>query len=139
MKAITSADNPAFKRWLRLAGSPRDVRAWRQTLAEGVHLAEAIHASGFPVEAVLVDDAPLELDEETLEHALGGPDTTVRVRRFRRVRTVAVVRTGISCAEAFQERGAEGDDIVGFHKGSGHFYLFQVEPINGNLNPFVAA
>jgi hypothetical protein len=42
-------------------------------------------------------------DEEILEHALGGPDTTVRVRRFRRVCTVAGIRSGISCAEAFHE------------------------------------
>lgn len=54
MKPITSADNPGFKRWLRLAESAREVRVRRQTLAEGAHIAEAIHASGHPVDAVLV-------------------------------------------------------------------------------------
>ena len=43
-------------------------------------------------------------DEEILERALGGPDTTVRVRRFRRVRTVGGLRSGISCAKAFREQ-----------------------------------
>ena len=54
MKSITSADNPNFKRWLRLAESAGEVRSRRQTLAEGTHLAEAIHASAHPVEAVLI-------------------------------------------------------------------------------------
>jgi hypothetical protein len=43
-------------------------------------------------------------DEEILERALGGPDTTVRVRRFRRARTVGNLRSGISCADAFREQ-----------------------------------
>jgi TrmH family RNA methyltransferase len=54
MKPIASADNPGFKRWLRLAESGRDVRSQRTTLAEGLHLAEAVHTSGCPVMAVLV-------------------------------------------------------------------------------------
>jgi TrmH family RNA methyltransferase len=54
MKAISSADNSGFKRWVRLAEVPRDVREQRRTLAEGVHLAEAIHAAGHPIEALLV-------------------------------------------------------------------------------------
>jgi TrmH family RNA methyltransferase len=54
MRSITSADNARFKRWLRLADSARAVRSQRQTLAEGLHLAESIHASGHAVEAVLV-------------------------------------------------------------------------------------
>lgn len=54
MKAISSADNPNFKRWLRLAESPRAVRTHRRTLAEGIHLAQAIHAAGQGVEAVVV-------------------------------------------------------------------------------------
>jgi TrmH family RNA methyltransferase len=54
MKAITSADNPSYKRWVRLAESAREVRVQRRTLAEGPHLAEAIHAARHPVEALLL-------------------------------------------------------------------------------------
>lgn len=54
MKAIASADNAAFKRWLRLAESAREVRTRRRTLAEGVHLAQAVFDARHPVEAVLV-------------------------------------------------------------------------------------
>jgi TrmH family RNA methyltransferase len=54
VKPITSVDNPNFRRWLRLAESPREVRLQGRTLAEGPHLAEAIHAAHRPVEALLV-------------------------------------------------------------------------------------
>jgi len=54
VKPITSADNPNFKRWLRLSESPREVRLQGRTLAEGPHLAEAIHAAGHPIEAIVV-------------------------------------------------------------------------------------
>ena len=54
MKSISSAENSHFKRWLRLSESPRELRTQRLTLAEGPHLADAIHASGHPVAAVLV-------------------------------------------------------------------------------------
>lgn len=62
MKSIASADNVAFKRWLRLVESPREVRTQRRTLAEGVHLAEAIHASGRTVEAVLLRRGAEQVD-----------------------------------------------------------------------------
>ncbi|HUL64425.1 MAG TPA: RNA methyltransferase [Burkholderiaceae bacterium] len=54
MKAISSADNAGFRSWLRLAEMPREVREQRRTLAEGIHLAEAIHAAGNPIEALLL-------------------------------------------------------------------------------------
>jgi TrmH family RNA methyltransferase len=54
VKAIASADNPSFRRWLRLATSAREVRARKRTLAEGPHLAEAIHQARQPVQALLV-------------------------------------------------------------------------------------
>lgn len=54
MRSISSADNPSFKRWLRLAEAPREIREQRRTLAEGFHLAEAIHSAAYPIEAVLV-------------------------------------------------------------------------------------
>jgi TrmH family RNA methyltransferase len=53
MKAITSAANPAFKAWLRLATQPRTARGQRRALAEGLHLAQAAFDAGMPVEAVL--------------------------------------------------------------------------------------
>lgn len=54
MKAITSAENACFRRWVRLAGSTRVVRTQRCTLAEGDHLAAAVSAAGHPVDAVIV-------------------------------------------------------------------------------------
>lgn len=54
MKAIASDANPSFRRWLRIATAPRAVRAAGQTLAEGLHLAQAAIAAAFPVDAVLV-------------------------------------------------------------------------------------
>ena len=54
MKLLTSDSNPQFRRWLRLATTPRAVRELGQTLAEGLHLAEAIGQSQWPVTAALV-------------------------------------------------------------------------------------
>ena len=54
MKAISSDANPNFRRWLRLAGGARGVREEGQTLAEGVHLAQAALAAGAAVSAVLL-------------------------------------------------------------------------------------
>ncbi|MFN9212538.1 MAG: TrmH family RNA methyltransferase [Betaproteobacteria bacterium] len=54
MKLITSAANPAYRRWLRLATVPRAVRAEGATLAEGLHLAAAALAANAAVEAVLL-------------------------------------------------------------------------------------
>jgi TrmH family RNA methyltransferase len=54
MKLISSEANPSFRRWLRIAGTPRVVREEGLTLAEGVHLAQAALAAGVPVAAVLL-------------------------------------------------------------------------------------
>jgi len=54
MKALTSESNPLFRRWLRLATTPRAVRELGLTLAEGLHLAQAIAQSRWPVAAALV-------------------------------------------------------------------------------------
>src|SRR5258706_8304410 len=57
MKSITSEANANFRRWLRLATQPRAVRDEKQTLAEGVHLAQAAlvpDAAGIAVSAVIV-------------------------------------------------------------------------------------
>ncbi len=54
MTRIESAANPRYREWLKLAGQPRQVRAQRRTLAEGVHLAQAWLAARAPIEAVLL-------------------------------------------------------------------------------------
>ena len=54
MKTLASDSNPLFRRWLRLATTPRAVRELRQTLAEGLHLAQAIGQSRWPVVAALL-------------------------------------------------------------------------------------
>jgi TrmH family RNA methyltransferase len=54
MKRLSSEANPQFRRWLRIAAAPRAVRIQGQTLAEGVHLAQAALAADFPIDAVLV-------------------------------------------------------------------------------------
>jgi TrmH family RNA methyltransferase len=54
LKTLTSDANPLFRRWLRLATNPRAVRESKQTLAEGLHLAQAIVQARWPVEAALV-------------------------------------------------------------------------------------
>jgi len=54
MKPITSADNVNFRRWLRLCAGSREIREQRRTLAEGPHLAEAIHAARHPIEAIVL-------------------------------------------------------------------------------------
>jgi TrmH family RNA methyltransferase len=54
VKAISSDANPAFRRWLRMAGMPRAVREEGQTLAEGLHLAQAALAAGVAVAAFLL-------------------------------------------------------------------------------------
>ncbi len=54
MKSISSEANPAFRRWLRIATAPRAVRSAGQTLAEGLHLAQAALEARFAIDAVLV-------------------------------------------------------------------------------------
>jgi TrmH family RNA methyltransferase len=54
MKPITSAANPGYRDWLKLATQPRQVRAQRRTLAEGIHLCEAVLDARHPVEAVIL-------------------------------------------------------------------------------------
>ena len=54
MKSIRSAANAEFKRWRRLAGNTRFMKAQGRTLAEGLHLARAALDAGHPVAAALV-------------------------------------------------------------------------------------
>jgi len=54
MKAITSAANPGYRQWLRLAEHPRESRLQSRALAEGLHLAQAALQASATVEAVLL-------------------------------------------------------------------------------------
>lgn len=54
MKAISSAANPRFKQWQKLATQPRAVRQLGSTLAEGLHLAQAALDAKVEAEAALV-------------------------------------------------------------------------------------
>jgi TrmH family RNA methyltransferase len=58
MNEISSAANPTYRGWLKLATQPRQVRAQRRTLAEGEHLCEAVLAAGHPVDAIIVRGGP---------------------------------------------------------------------------------
>ncbi len=63
MKAITSRDNPLYKRLKALAGSTQQQRRAGQALLEGLHLASAyLDAAGQPALCVVTDGA-LQLDE----------------------------------------------------------------------------
>lgn len=53
-RPITSEANPRYREWLRLASSPRAVREQGRTLAEGLHLAQALLETGQLPQAVLV-------------------------------------------------------------------------------------
>jgi len=54
VKLLTSEANPLFRGWLRLAGKPRSARDLGQTLAEGLHLAQAALDAKWPVAAALL-------------------------------------------------------------------------------------
>jgi TrmH family RNA methyltransferase len=54
LKTLASDSNPLIRRWLRLASTPRATRQLQQTLAEGLHLAQAIGQSHWPVIAALL-------------------------------------------------------------------------------------
>jgi TrmH family RNA methyltransferase len=53
-KPLASDANPRFRRWQRIAASPRAVRALGLTLAEGLHLAQAVAESGAVPDAVIL-------------------------------------------------------------------------------------
>jgi RNA methyltransferase, TrmH family len=54
VKALTSGSNPLYRRWLKLATAPRAVRELQQTLAEGLHLAQAAIDAGVPIDAAIL-------------------------------------------------------------------------------------
>jgi len=53
---ITSVDNPHYRRWKRLAETPRACRESGRTLAEGLHLIEAAVAARADLQALLMAD-----------------------------------------------------------------------------------
>jgi RNA methyltransferase, TrmH family len=68
VKQVTSDANPAFRRWLRIATTPRAVRAGGQTLAEGVHLAQTALAAGTAVDAIVLRRGRLAPPVQTLSN-----------------------------------------------------------------------
>jgi len=74
VKAITSEANPRYRRWLRIAGTPRAVREEGQTLAEGIHLAQAALDAGAAVAAVLLRKGAAHADLDALLAQLSGID-----------------------------------------------------------------
>jgi TrmH family RNA methyltransferase len=54
MRNLSSPTNPNFKRWLRLATQPRAVRELRRSLAEGLHLAQAVLLNQYPIASLLL-------------------------------------------------------------------------------------
>jgi RNA methyltransferase, TrmH family len=51
---ITSADNPLARRLRRLGESARACRESKRTLAEGIHVIEAVAAAGIPIETIVL-------------------------------------------------------------------------------------
>jgi len=66
VKTIASDANPAFRRWLRIATTPRAARAAGQTLAEGIHLAQAAIAARARVEAIVLRRGAVHPELEAL-------------------------------------------------------------------------
>jgi TrmH family RNA methyltransferase len=54
VKSITSETNPHFRQWLRICSAARAVRAAGQTLAEGLHLAQAALTAGVAVQGIVL-------------------------------------------------------------------------------------
>jgi TrmH family RNA methyltransferase len=69
VKTISSASNPAFRAWLRLAAQPREARAQRRALAEGLHLGRSALDAAVAVEAVLLRQGARGADVEQLAAA----------------------------------------------------------------------
>lgn len=116
MKAISSAANAAYRRWLRVAQAPRAARSTALTLAEGLHLAQAAVDAAVPVEALLVRrGARAPLVAELVERLRGG---------------------GASAAECFELAPALYDRLAPVERGAG---LMLVVPIAAPALPHGAA
>jgi TrmH family RNA methyltransferase len=69
VKSISSAANPAFRAWLRLAAHPRESRVQGRALAEGPHLAQAALDASIPIDAVLLRRGAVAADSARLAEA----------------------------------------------------------------------
>lgn len=74
---ITSADNPLYRRLRRLADSPRECRAAKRSIAEGIHLVEAALDAGISVDAVVLSEAADSVAQTLADRAAA----TTNVRR----------------------------------------------------------
>jgi TrmH family RNA methyltransferase len=74
IKRITSADNPLVRELVRLSGSARAVRESGKTIAEGIHLAQALLDADVRAPVVIVRSSGATAEALTLAHEL--------VRRF---------------------------------------------------------
>ncbi|MBI2314082.1 MAG: RNA methyltransferase [Betaproteobacteria bacterium] len=87
MKHITSRDNPFFKELLRLSESSRQRRKAGQTLLEGVHLLESLHAAGGVPDRLVVSESGLQLNEvaRLADQNRGAPVIALSDRLFQEI------------------------------------------------------
>jgi TrmH family RNA methyltransferase len=90
MKSLSSDSNPLYRRWLRLATQPRAVRELGQTLAEGLHLAQAALDAGVPVAAAILrrGGAPAGRDVTLARLAPSVPRFELAAQLYDRIGTV---------------------------------------------------
>lgn len=91
MKAISSAANPTFRAWLRLATHPRAARRLGSALAEGLHLAQAALDTQTPIEAVLLRQGARSAEADRLADlalATGAAGYELAAHLFERVAPV---------------------------------------------------
>ncbi len=91
MKTVTSAANPGFRAWLRLAQHPREARGQGRALAEGLHLARSALDASTTIEAVLLrqgtaDPEAKRLAEEAM--AVGAAGYELAAPLYERVSPV---------------------------------------------------
>jgi len=67
---IQSASNENYKRWKRLADSPRAIRKFGSTLAEGAHLAECALQARVSIRSVLLCEKSCTDEALALAHAI---------------------------------------------------------------------
>ncbi|CAG4882234.1 rRNA methylases [Georgfuchsia toluolica] len=127
MKSISSRDNPAYKKLLRLAGDARECRKQGRTLIDGPHLVAAYRAQlGLP-EQLLVSESganhreiqdlidahagsDVVLLKDPLFKALSGVDAPLGIAAVIRIPQETPAFTGGSCVllDAIQDAGNAG-------------------------------
>ena len=95
MQCITSAQNPLFKTWMKLAQQRKARRFTQQTLLDGLHLIEAALQANFPLQQLIVTEkALLSATMQTLLHSCQVPITCVADKLFSQLSEL-VTPTGI--------------------------------------------